>query len=236
MKVNILNPVFNTSRPLLTILESGVIQGDDVILVDYHSNDNSKQIFKAPEQNHPEFNWKWALNPREGECNARNQVLTTCTGDWIQSLDAKTLLGPKKILMALKSLEANPNQIIACPWHPLIEELNNSLNQDNDVCNTIPDFSAPAGWTARDSYTASHCYLSHRDLFDHAAPWDESLGINQYGEYFASITAKSSEFIFIPQTKFYFWRSTTHSVSKFSPGKSVSVFRSSRFMAQTGLG
>ena len=170
MKVNILNPVFNTSSPLLTILESGVIQGDDVILVDYHFDDNSKQIFKAPEQNHPEFNWKWALNPREGECNARNHVLTTCIGEWIQWLDAKTLVGPKKILMALKSLEANPNQLIACPWHPLIEELNNSLNQDNDVCNTIPDFSAPADWTARDSYTAPHCYFGHRNLFDHAAP------------------------------------------------------------------
>ena len=84
MKVSILIPVFNASRTLQATLESCIVQGSDVveeiILVDDHSDDYSKQVFEAIQHDHPEFNWKWALNPKKGACSARNHAFELSKG------------------------------------------------------------------------------------------------------------------------------------------------------------
>ena len=97
---------------------------------------------------------------------------------------------------------------------------------------TIP---TPADWIARDTYMGLHCYFGHRNLFEQAGPWDESLAINQDGEYLARVVAGSSGVLFTQESEVYYRRSSSNSVSKFSPEKATSLFRSTESMARTGL-
>lgn len=239
MKASILIPAFNAAHHLEATLLSCVDQGADVveeiIVVDDHSNDDSEVIFSRVSEAHPEFTWKWLTNPKKGACSARNHAFSISTSDWIQWLDADDLLGPMKIVTALKLLEHIPDQLVSCPWHPLSGELNSGRLPDIVDWNTIPDFSTPAEWIARDTHMVPHCYLGHRHLFEQAGHWDESLTINQDGEYFARVIAKSAGVMFTQQTDVFYRRSSSDSVSKFSPDKADSLFRSTESMVRTGL-
>ena len=239
MKASILIPAYHAARNLEATLLSCVHQGADVvqeiIVVDDHSEDDSKTVFNRVATAHPEFIWKWATNPNKGACSARNHALSISTGECIQWLDSDDLLGTNKILNALKSLEDNPDQLVVCPWRPFINELKTGLLPDFVDWGTIPDFSTPADWIARDTYMGLHCYFGHRNLFEQAGPWDESLAINQDGEYFARVVAGSSGVLFTQESEVYYRRSSSNSVSKFSPEKATSLFRSTESMARTGL-
>ena len=239
MKASILIPAYHAAKNLKATLLSCVDQGADVvqeiIVVDDNSEDNSRAVFNQVANAHPEFAWKWATNPNKGACSARNHALSISTGECIQWLDSDDLLGTKKILNALKSLEDNPDQLVACPWRPFINELKTGLLPDFVDWVTIPDFSTPADWIARDIYMGLHCYFGHRNLFEQAGLWDESLAINQDGEYLARVVAESSGVLFTQESEVYYRRSSSNSVSKFSPEKATSLFRSTESMAQTGL-
>lgn len=239
MKASILIPAYNAAQNLEATLLSCVDQGADVvqeiIVVDDHSEDDSKAVFNRVATAHPEFAWKWAINPNKGACSARNHALSISTGECTQWLDSDDLLGTNKILNALKSLEDNPDQLVACPWRPFINELKTGLLPDFVDWVTIPDFSTPADWIARDTYMGLHCYFGHRNLFEQAGPWDESLAINQDGEYLTRVVAGSSGVLFTKESQVYYRRSSSNSVSKFSPEKAISLFRSTESMAQTGL-
>ena len=215
MKASILIPAFNAGNTLQATLESCVDQGarvvEEIIVVDDHSTDDTQDVFEAFQRNHPDFNLLWATNPKKGACSARNHALSISTGECIQWLDSDDLLGTNKILNALKSLEDNPDQLVACPWRPFINELKTGLLPDFVDWVTIPDFSTPADWIARDTYMGLHCYFGHRNLFEQAGPWDESLAINQDGEYLTRVVAGSSGVLFTKESEVYYRRSSSNS-------------------------
>mgnify|MGYP000624865370 CR=1 FL=1 len=239
MKASILIPAFNAAHHLEATLLSCVDQGadvvDEIIVVDDHSNDDSEAVFSRVSEAHPEFTWKWVTNPKKGACSARNHAFSISTSDWIQWLDADDLLGPMKIVTALKLLEHIQDRLVSCPWHPFSGGLNSGRLPDIVDWSTIPNFSNPAEWIARDTYMVPHCYLGHRHLFEQAGHWDESLTINQDGEYFAKVVAKSEGVRFTRETEVFYRRSPESSVSRFSPKKADSLYRSTESMVRTAL-
>ncbi len=81
-----------------------------------------------------------------------------------------------------------------------------------------------------------HCYAGHRNLFEQAGPWDESLTINQDGEYFARVVAKSEGVRFTQETEVFYRRSSSSSVSNFHQKKQIPLYRSTESMVRTALG
>ena len=72
-------------------------------------------------------------------------------------------------------------------------------------------------------------------LFESIQPWDESLLINQDGEYFTRAIVASNGVIFEPQSRVYY-RSEMHgSVSQFKPHKAPSLFASVESFEQAVL-
>ena len=238
MKVSILIPVFNASRTLQTTLESCVVQGNDIvqeiILVDDHSDDDSKQVFDAVQQNHPEFHWKWALNPKKGACSARNHAFELSTAPFIQWLDADDILGPKKVEGQLKKLQHSQRNIIACPFRPFADNPNSGLLHDPRCWGLEPE-SSPADWMVVDPMCIPACWLMSRSIAEKAGLWDDSLLVNQDGEYFARVIASSHRVLFQDDVE-VFYRREGGGVSKFSPEKADSLYRSVESMAKTAFG
>ena len=239
MKASILIPAYNAAQHLEATLLSCVDQGADVveeiIVVDDHSEDDSKAVFSRIANAHPEFAWKWLTNPSKGACSARNHALTMATANCIQWLDADDVLGAHKLSPAIEHLERHPTQLHACGWRSFHGDFEERQFSDDVNWRIIPEFSDPAEWLARDTFMGLHCYAGHRNLFEQAGPWNESLAINQDGEYFARVIARSSGVIFTQETEVYYRRSSSDSVSKFSPEKADSLYRSTESMVQTGL-
>lgn len=235
MKVSILIPVFNASRTLQATLESCVAQGSDsveeIILVDDHSEDDSKQVFEAIQQNHPEFHWKWVLNPKKGACSARNHAFELSTGAFIQWLDADDIIGPGKLTRQLESLRTSPDSIATCPFRNFQYCNTTGVIPESRTWN-LPGENYSSDWLAAGHMIGTHCWLTPRKLAESSGLWDESLLVNQDGEYFARVIASTERVLFHDDVE-VFYRREGGGISKFSPEKASSLYRSIESIART---
>ena len=134
MKASILIPAFNAADTLSATLLNCIAQGNtvvgEIIVVDDHSTDDTPNVFKAVQRQHPDFSWIWATNPKKGACSARNHALDLSQCDFIQWLDADDLLGPGKIDAQLRALEQSKRSLATCPFRPF---------KDNPITGRIED-------------------------------------------------------------------------------------------------
>lgn len=238
MKASVLIPAFNAENTLGATLQSCILQGADVIeeiiVVDDHSTDRTKAVFDEITQQHPEFNWRLQSNPKKGACSARNYALQISTGPLIQWLDADDLLGPNKISSQLTQLTENSNSLIASPFRPF---------KGTPETGSLPDtrgwklnaVSTSAEWLAQDPMCIPACWLGSREIMFKAGPWDESLRVNQDGEYFCRVIAHTDAVLFDDSVE-VFYRREGGGVSRFTADKADSLWRSIESMEATALG
>ena len=236
-RVSIIIPSFNSAsfiKETLLNAARSITADDEIIVVDDHSSDSSPSIAEDVIDS-LSIRAKIEINPGKGACSARNHGFHVSSGEWVQWLDADDLVDPKKTVQAIGYLKDNPTHLIACPWHPFHDNLEHGQLPDDVDWDTIPVHSTPADWLARDTFMGLHCYAGHRSLFEKAGPWDESLTINQDGEYFARVIAQSEGVHFTRETEVYYRRASSGSVSRFTPEKADSLFRSTESMAATAM-
>lgn len=238
MKASILIPAYNAAQYLEATLLSCVDQGADVveeiIVVDDHSEDDSKAVFYRIANAYPEFDWKWLTNPNKGSCSARNHALTMSTGHWIQWLDADDILGSAKIRTQLKSLEVSPLSCCVSPFAPFVGSTKTGRIRDDRNWD-CPTSGSGSDWLASGRMTIPACWIGPRAVFDQAGPWDESLKINQDGEYFARVLARAESVIFKPEVNVWYRRGNSGSVSQFTSVKAASLFASVDSIHRTAL-
>lgn len=237
MKASILIPAFNAAHTLEATLESCVLQEldfvEEIIVVDDGSTDRTAIVFQQVASGHPEFRWRWAVNPSKGACSARNHAFRLSQGAYIQWLDADDILGPGKLRHQLQLISDSKNCVVACPFRCFAGSPETGLIDDSRVWG-LPTESEPAWWVSSDPMIGSHCWLTPRGIVTSAGLWDESLNINQDGEYFARVVANAERVLFDDQVEVYY-RREGGGVSKFSAEKADSLFRSIECMANTAL-
>lgn len=238
MKASILIPAYNAAQYLEATLLSCADQGADVIeeiiVVDDHSEDDSQAVFSRVAKAHPEFAWKWFTNPNKGACSARNHALTMATGDWIQWLDADDILGTSKIRTQLNSLGCDSLSCCVSPFVPFVGSTKTGLFQDDRNWN-CPTTISGADWLASGRMTIPACWIGPKAVFDQAGPWDESLKINQDGEYFSRVLAKAESVFFESEVNVWYRRGVSGSVSQFTSEKAESLFASVDSIHRTAL-
>lgn len=206
---------------------------DEIVVVDDQSTDASLAILLALAKDHPSL--VVSSNPRKGGASARNHAFALSGGTIIQWLDIDDVIGKNKLSLARNHIKNHPSALHACPWHPFHNDIEQGRLPDDVDWDTIPTSSTPAEWLSRDTFIGLHCYAGHRSLFEKAGPWDESLTINQDGEYFARVIAQCNEVHFSRETEVYYRRASSESVSRFTPEKADSLFRSIESMAATAM-
>lgn len=230
MKASILIPAFNASAYLNETLQSCVDQGKDcieeIIIVDDHSDDDTLQVANAFAQSHPETRFIIESNPKKGACSARNHAFQLSRAPAIQWLDADDLLGPDKLKRQLTLLAANPGCLVASKWRRFRGDLNNLYPEEQGNWLDVPAVSTPLQWLASERMMIPAGWLGERTLFEHVGPWDESLLINQDGEYFTRSIASSRAVFCDAKSCVYYRSGIPSSVSNFEPEKAESLFRS----------
>jgi glycosyltransferase involved in cell wall biosynthesis len=213
--ISILIPCYNAEKWLKETIDSAISQtwpNKEIIIVDDGSTDNSLQIAKQYES----LTIKVISQVNKGAPVARNTALRHAQGEYIQWLDADDLLAPYKIEKQMEAAHhiRNPKVLLSCPWgrffyrHWKAKFVPDSLWRD----------LSPVEWlitTFKESYwMSSSAWLTSRLLTELAGPWDERLSMNQDGEYFCRVIAKSDNVVFVPEAREYVRRSHLGSVSR----------------------
>ena len=88
-------------------------------------------------------------------------------------------------------MTSNPNHLVASKWRRFAGDLANLYPEEGGNWTDVPGISNPLEWLKAERMMIPGGWLGRRELFDKTGPWDESLSINQDGEYFTRAIAVS---------------------------------------------
>lgn len=240
MKPSILIPAFNAGdfieATLWSCLEQGAEFIHEIIVVDDGSEDNTREVVQAFATANPTLSILLEANPKKGACAARNHAFTLASGEAIQWLDADDLLGPGKLQAQMALLEQNPNHLIATKWRRFENDLSQLFPEEIGSWAQVPTQSTPVEWLRSERMMIPAGWLGTRTLFQSISGWDESLLINQDGEYFTRAIAASQGILYEPTARVYYRSGNPTSVSHFQAHKAPSLFASCESFEQTVLG
>lgn len=211
--VSILIPCYNAEKFLVETLNSALSQtwqNIEIILVDDGSTDSSLAIARAFESH----NVKVISQNNQGGSAARNRALKISQGDFIQYLDADDLLAPEKIELQMQCLEQKQIEYVAAgEWARFYKAPSEAqfISQppwadmkplDWLICTWSGNWMMhPAAW------------LVPRQVSDRAGYWNESLSLDDDGEYFCRIVLASQRVRFCQGAKSYYRSGLTGTVS-----------------------
>jgi len=231
--VSILIPCFNASPWLRKTLESALSQSwsnKEIILVDDGSTDNSLAIAKTLRSREVHI----IAQKNQGACKARNVALRASKGEWIQFLDADDLLASDKIerQMALAQA-AGAEYAYCCDWTRFIHADIGTKRIDQPLCTD----ARPVEWLISkfelNAMMHPAAWLISKSLATRAGPWNETLSLDDDGEYFTRVVLSSQGVRFCPEAKSYYRSELPNSLSRSKSEQAWdSAFRSLELSAQ----
>ena len=234
MRISVLIPAYNAGdflKETLRSAASGLGSEDEIIVVDDHSQDGTFELAQTVLSG-VSCHSTVVLNEGKGACRARNYALTLASGKWVQWLDADDLIPAEKWGHVLPLAE--DGALVGCPWRPFRESVPDGVFDDGRNWFLDPEHET-AEWLAEDRMMIPASWFGERSLFQSTSGWDESLLVNQDGEYFARVLCQASRVLFTNATEVFYRRGLTHSTSAFTPEKADSLFRSTASMVETAL-
>lgn len=225
--VSVVIPCYNAARWLAGAIESALAQtwpATEIITVNDGSNDASPAIARGYQPR----GVRVVDQANRGAAAARNAGLRAARGQFIQFLDADDLLAPDKIERQMRVLApGSPDRLAAGAWarfhgdpgaaafHPYANWRDLAGVEFLQLHYEEGCMMHPAAW------------LAPRALLDRAGPWDESLTLNDDGEYFARVVLASDGIVFCPDARSYYRSGIAASLSGRTDRRSLdSLFRS----------
>jgi glycosyltransferase involved in cell wall biosynthesis len=211
--VSILIPCFNAEKWLGETIKSALSQtwqNIEIILVDDGSTDDSLSIAKAFESH----NVKVISQKNQGGSAARNQALKISQGDFIQYLDADDLLAPEKIELQMQCLEQEQIEYLAAgEW----ARFYNTPSEARFISQPPWVDMKPLDWLVctwgGNWMMHPAAWLIPREISNRAGYWNESLSLDDDGEYFCRVVLASQGIKFCNGAKTYYRSGLTGTVS-----------------------
>lgn len=213
--VSILIPVYNTEKYVAEAIESALNQtykNIEIIIVDDGSTDKSWEIIESYRAKYPNL-IKSYKQENKGACAARNKAFKLSSGQYIQYLDADDLLAPDKIEHQIKYFDGSGDEefLVNGRWRHFFENLFENIPWGPD--KEIQMDLLPVEWIIKDKMTIPSTWLFPRSIIKNSEGWDESLAINQDGEFIWRILKDVKIIKYTPDAKAYYRKSNKNSVS-----------------------
>lgn len=224
--VSIIIPVYNKAAFVSETLDSALAQSYsniELILVNDGSTDGSLKILQEYKDKFPE---KIILidSLNQGVSAATNLGIQSSKGDYIQFLDADDLLSPFKISSQIGLLEVQGEQNLAtCPYVGFKDSI---LDFSRVTYGAFQSFESGLDlllqFWERQEMLQPACYLTQRSLIEKAGRWDETLTINQDGEFFMRVLLLVKQVIYDPDSQVYYRNPEPSNVSQQKSEKAFS--------------
>lgn len=189
-KVSIIIPSFNAEKHIEETLDSVINQtweNIETFVIDDGSDDNTVEIAKKYESDKLTV----IKQKNSGACVARNKGLNLSSGQYIQYLDADDVLSYDKIEAQLKVLAGSNDYLAVCPTVHFMDGEDYKSMSPREESFWIYDNDDPVEFLVRlyggDGerwMVQTSAWLTPKIICDKIGPWDESLLLDQDGEYF----------------------------------------------------
>jgi len=196
--VSIIVPCHNGAPWLQATLESALAQTwprKEIIFVDDGSTDDSLSLAMG-------FGARGVIvlsQPNRGASAARNHGLEVARGAYIQFLDADDLLTPDKIGEQVVLLQREGTDSVAtCRWARFADDPGKADFFESEVFQDLDPLEYLLLHTAKQGTMHPGAWLVPRTVAIRAGRWDESLSLNDDGEYFARVALASRRLCFSP--------------------------------------
>lgn len=225
--VSILIPAWNSAPWLGATLDSALQQTHpriEIIVIDDGSTDQTLTVARARAARHPD-RIRVVSQSNAGASAARNHALRLASGDYIQFLDADDLLSPRKIELQLALLSTRAADTLAtCRWGRFESDPSASRFVDHAVFRDFSPIDYLLAHVGAGQMMHPAAWLIPRSVAERAGPWDESLSLNDDGEYFARIVRCSVGLAFTVD-------SAANSLYRSNLSSSLSARRSAKALA-----
>lgn len=194
--VSIVIPCHNAAPWLAATLESALAQTwpeKEILVIDDGSTDDSATVARRFESRGVAVR----AQANRGASAARNHGLRLTRGDYIQFLDADDLLTPDKIAAQVARLEREGTDCVAtCRWARFRDDPTAAEYFASEVFADLVPVDYLLLHTAKQGTMHPAAWLVPRAVAGRAGPWDESLSLNDDGEYFARVALASRRLVF----------------------------------------
>jgi hypothetical protein len=222
--VSILIPCHNSASWLAASLGSVLTQTHprcEVIVVDDGSTDASATVAESFSAR----GVRLVRQSQQGAAAARNTALRHAQGDFIQFLDADDLLHPEKIARQIDRLRSGPDGLVANgAWGNFFTTPEEAVFQEEPVWRD----ANPLDWLilswSGGGMMHPAAWLTPRAVAERAGPWNETLSLDDDGEYFCRVLLASSGICFCGDARSYYRR---HPGGSLSHAKTPAAWRSS---------
>lgn len=212
--VSVVIPCRNAEAWLADAVDSCLAQtwrNLEIIVIDDGSTDRSLEIARRYEPRGV-FVLECA---RQGASAARNLGLTHARGDLIQFLDADDVLDAEKIRVQVERLASAPAASIASgAWARFRRSPSEATFTVEPVWRDLaPEEFLIRSWLGG-GMMASFAWLTPRALIERAGPWNESLSLDDDGEFFSRVLLAASGIVFCPQARGFYRSGLDASMSR----------------------
>jgi len=208
--VSIIIPAYNSGSRIAETIGSCLEQTYpelEVIVVDDGSKDDTAAI--AGRFMH-DSRVRVITRENSGACAARNHGIRLSKGKYLQFLDADDLLSPDKIESQVDALEKEPGTMAMCTTVHFFDGQDPYQQPLPDESFFLYDTGDPASFLTRlwggdgkTSMVQTSAWLTPRDITDRCGPWDETILLDQDGEYFARAVLLSKGLRFTKGVNYY---------------------------------
>jgi glycosyltransferase involved in cell wall biosynthesis len=227
--VSIIVPCFNAEPWLAEALESALAQSwveKELILVDDGSTDDSLRVATN-------FENRGVIVLRQenrGASAARNAAMRIAKGDFVQFLDADDVLAADKIARQIHALNKKGTANVAAgEW----AHFENDWRFANFVPEAIWGDFQSVDWlvTSWGGGGMMHpaAWLTPREILDRAGAWNESISLDDDGEYFCRVLLASEGVHFVPKARSYYRR---HAGKRLSGSRGLDAAKSAYLACQ----
>jgi glycosyltransferase involved in cell wall biosynthesis len=231
--VSIIIPAHNAEKYIEQTILCAISQSwspKEIIVVNDGSSDASLEIMKKYESNITIHNQE-----KKGASAARNRGLSLAHGEFIQFLDADDLLSFEKIEKQVHALQHDRSKIAVCPTVHFAEKVDPNKCQTSAYEDSFLKSADPlqflinlyGGNSIAGSMIQPNAWLTPKHIIEKAGPWDETISLDDDGEFFCRVVLKTTGVIVVNDVVNYYRKNLTNSLSgKKSKSALLSKYRS----------